>query len=158
MSRSVSKEADRPIYKRVSDEIADQIARGELEPETRLPDVPELIARWLEGYRRVAQVPADLEAEIPTLIMLRRLQLLGWVGYQRQHLDFAREIAPGFASETCRLAEDYLARLGRGPLRRIPRSSRRKGVSGCRSVRFSCRGGFRQGAPCQQALAGQQAF
>ena len=76
------------------------------------PDVPELIARWLEGYRKVARVPAGLEAEIPTLIMLRRLQLLGWVGYQRQHLDFAREIAPGFASETCRLAEDYLARLG----------------------------------------------
>ncbi|MCG8358991.1 MAG: phosphotransferase [Kiloniellales bacterium] len=76
------------------------------------PDVPDLIARWLQGYRKVAPVPAKLEAEVPTLIMLRRLQLLGWVGYQRQHLDFAREIAPRFASETCRLAEAYLTRLG----------------------------------------------
>ena len=74
------------------------------------PDVPELIASWLQGYRKVAPLPGALEAEIPTLIMLRRLQLLGWVGYQRQHLDFAREIAPRFVADSCRLAEDYLAR------------------------------------------------
>ena len=76
------------------------------------PDVPALIASWLQGYRKVAPVPDALEAEIPTLIMLRRLQLLGWVGYQRQHLEFAREIGPRFAVDSCRLAEDYLARLG----------------------------------------------
>ena len=75
------------------------------------PDVPDLIASWLEGYRRVAAVPPAMEAEIPTLIMLRRLQLMGWVGYQQQHLDFAREIGPAFTVDTCRLAEDYLSRF-----------------------------------------------
>ena len=73
------------------------------------PDVPELVASWLAGYRHIAGVPADLEAEIPTLIMLRRLQLLGWVGYQFHRIDFAREIGPAFTDDTCTLAEAYLS-------------------------------------------------
>jgi Ser/Thr protein kinase RdoA (MazF antagonist) len=75
------------------------------------PDVPELIDAWLTGYRTVAEVPAALEADIASLIMLRRLQLIGWVGYQRHRIEFAREIAPGFTEESCRLAEDYLRRF-----------------------------------------------
>ena len=75
------------------------------------PDAPELVACWLKGYRREADVPEVLEAEIPTFIMLRRLQLIGWVGYQMQHLEFAREIGPRFTVDTCRLAEDYLGRF-----------------------------------------------
>jgi hypothetical protein len=43
--------------------------------------------------------------------MLRRLQLVGWVGYQQQHLEFAREIGPRFTVDSCRLAEDYLGRF-----------------------------------------------
>jgi hypothetical protein len=53
-----------------------------------------------------------MEAEIPTLIMLRRLQLIGWVGYQQSHLDFAREIGPNFTADTCRLADNYLREFG----------------------------------------------
>ena len=75
-------------------------------------DVPDLIASWLQGYRRVAEMPADVEAELPTLIMLRRLQLMGWVGYQQQHLAFARDIGPQFTVDSCRLADDYLTRFG----------------------------------------------
>ncbi len=75
------------------------------------PDAPELIDCWLTGYRKVAEVPAVTEAEIPTFIMLRRLALIGWVGYQRQHLEFARDIAPQFTVDTCRLAEDYFGRF-----------------------------------------------
>jgi len=78
------------------------------------PDVPELIDAWLTGYRRIAEVPADIEREIPTLIMLRRLQLVGWVGYQRHKIAFARDIAPQFTADSCRLAEDYLERSGLG--------------------------------------------
>jgi hypothetical protein len=44
--------------------------------------------------------------------MLRRLQLIGWVGYQQHRLEFAREIGPRFTAESCRLAEDYLGRFG----------------------------------------------
>ena len=43
--------------------------------------------------------------------MLRRLQLLGWVGYQQQRLAFARDIGPRYTKDTCRLAEDFLTRF-----------------------------------------------
>jgi Ser/Thr protein kinase RdoA (MazF antagonist) len=76
------------------------------------PDAPELIDRWLKGYRTVADVPAAVEQEIPSLVMLRRLQLIGWVGYQQHRIAFAREIGPRFTAESCRLAEDYLGRFG----------------------------------------------
>ena len=75
------------------------------------PDVPELIASWLKGYRKVGEIPMDIEAEVSTLIMLRRLQLMGWVGYQQQHLEFARQIGTSFTADTCRLAKDYLERF-----------------------------------------------
>ena len=75
-------------------------------------DVPVLIDAWLQGYRTVAALSPETEAEIPSLIMLRRLQLVGWVGYQQQHLDFAREIGPQFTSDTCDLAEAYLESYG----------------------------------------------
>lgn len=75
------------------------------------PDVPDFIASWLNGYREVSDVPANIEAELPTLIMLRRLQLIGWVGYQQQHLEFARDIGPRFTVDSCQLAEEYLTRF-----------------------------------------------
>ncbi len=71
-------------------------------------DATELIAAWLEGYRRVAPVPADMETAIPSFVLLRRLQLIGWVGYQQQHLAFARAIGADFTKDSCHLAEDYL--------------------------------------------------
>ncbi len=77
------------------------------------PEVPELIASWLTGYRRIEPLTAEMEAAIPAFIMLRRLQLIGWVGYQYDHLEFAREIGPGFTADSCRLAEDYLSRAER---------------------------------------------
>ena len=56
------------------------------------PDVPQLIASWLAGYRKISQTPADSEEIIPTLIMLRRFQLIGWLGDQQQHLEFTSNI------------------------------------------------------------------
>lgn len=76
------------------------------------PDAPLLVDRWLSGYREVLAIDPAVEAELPGLIMLRRLQLLGWVGYQRHCIDFARDIALDFTRDTCRLAEDYLRRHG----------------------------------------------
>ncbi len=46
------------------------------------PDVPNLVESWLGGYRKIARVPNGAEREIPTFVMLRRLQLIGWLGYQ----------------------------------------------------------------------------
>jgi Ser/Thr protein kinase RdoA (MazF antagonist) len=75
------------------------------------PDMPELIAVWLEGYRRVGELPAALEAEIPTVIMLRRVAELAWLA-SRRHTEFSQNTEPGFTSASCRLAEDYLKRFG----------------------------------------------
>src|SRR5260221_1287501 len=44
------------------------------------PRVPELCDAWVRGYRRVLPLPAADEAEIPTFVLLRRLQLVAWVG------------------------------------------------------------------------------
>ena len=72
-------------------------------------DVPGLIASWMAGYQRVADLPREAPSSISTLIMLRRLQLLGWVGYQYHRLDFAKAIGPSFTVDTCNLAEKYLS-------------------------------------------------
>lgn len=75
------------------------------------PDVPELVASWLKGYRKIASVPADVEKEIPTLIMMRRLAVTGWAGAQR-HLEFVQSLGPPFTADSCRLAENYLKTFG----------------------------------------------
>ncbi len=75
------------------------------------PDLPALIEAWLAGYGRVARFPRDLEAEIPSFLMLRRIAEIGWLA-STQHVAFARNLAPHFANDTCRLAEDYLTRFG----------------------------------------------
>lgn len=59
----------------------------------------------------VSDVAPEFLSELPALIMLRRLQLLGWVGYQQQRLAFARGIGPRYTKDSCRLAEDFLTRF-----------------------------------------------
>jgi Ser/Thr protein kinase RdoA (MazF antagonist) len=75
------------------------------------PDAAELTAAWLEGYGAVAELPPALEAEIPTVIMLRRVAELAWLA-SRRHSEFSRITEPGFTAASCRLAEDYLSRFG----------------------------------------------
>jgi Ser/Thr protein kinase RdoA (MazF antagonist) len=71
------------------------------------PEVPDLIASWVTGYRRVAELPGCDEAEIRTFIMYRRLLLLAWIG-THQGAAIAAELGPSFAAGTCDLAEAYL--------------------------------------------------
>lgn len=72
------------------------------------PQVPELCDAWVRGYRRVLPLPAQDEAEIPTFCLLRRLQLVAWVG-SHSFADAARELGAGFTAGACELAERYLA-------------------------------------------------
>jgi len=74
------------------------------------PDVPDLIDAWLEGYRRVAPLSAEDEAEIPTFLMLRRMQILAWMGSHAE-TDLARSLGDEYTDVTCDLAETYLARF-----------------------------------------------
>jgi Ser/Thr protein kinase RdoA (MazF antagonist) len=75
------------------------------------PDVPELVAAWLDGYRRAGQLSAEDEAEIPTFILLRRLLLVAWIG-SRAETDLAKGQGAAFTEGACDLAEDYLRRFG----------------------------------------------
>ena len=76
------------------------------------PDVDELIATWVEGYREIESLSEGDEAEIPTFLMLRRLQLSAYIGL-RPDTELARELRQtGFASESCALAERYLTEFG----------------------------------------------
>ncbi len=71
------------------------------------PRVPALCDAWLQGYRRVRPLPAADEAEIPTFVLLRRLQLVAWVGSHR-FADSALELGADFTRGCCEIAERYL--------------------------------------------------
>jgi Ser/Thr protein kinase RdoA (MazF antagonist) len=71
------------------------------------PRVPALCDAWQQGYRRVQPLPAEDAAEIPTFVLLRRLQLVAWVGSHR-FADAARELGADFTQGACELAERYL--------------------------------------------------
>jgi Ser/Thr protein kinase RdoA (MazF antagonist) len=75
------------------------------------PKVPELVAAWVRGYRRIRELPAEDEAEIPTFIMLRRMALLAWIG-SHSETDLAKEQGPEFTRMSAELAEGYLRDFG----------------------------------------------
>jgi Ser/Thr protein kinase RdoA (MazF antagonist) len=72
------------------------------------PRVPELTDAWLTGYRGVLPLPEQDAAEIPTFVLLRRLQLVSWVGSHRFARD-AIELGADFTQGACELAERYLS-------------------------------------------------
>jgi len=71
------------------------------------PRIPELKTAWLRGYRSLRALPAADEAEIDTMIMLRRMALLAWIG---SHIDAPepQQLADGFAETTARLGAEWL--------------------------------------------------
>jgi Ser/Thr protein kinase RdoA (MazF antagonist) len=73
------------------------------------PDADELMAAWIEGYRRIRPITPAEEAEILTFVMLRRMTLLAWIGSHGE-TDLARDEGPAFTRHTCDLAERYLSR------------------------------------------------
>ncbi|MFK9093495.1 phosphotransferase enzyme family protein [Bacillus salipaludis] len=68
--------------------------------------VPDLITSWLKGYRKVRSLPEELELEFPTFILMRRLQLIAWVGSRDN--ETTRELGSRFTEETDILAKKYL--------------------------------------------------
>jgi Ser/Thr protein kinase RdoA (MazF antagonist) len=73
------------------------------------PRVPELRDAWLEGYRSVAPLDPQDEAELDTFVMLRRLLLVAWIGSHHTFATEAAEFGAGFTAGTCALAERYLS-------------------------------------------------
>lgn len=73
------------------------------------PQIPALRSRWINGYIGIrALSPADL-AIIDTMILLRRMALLAWIGSHHE-TDLAKAHANDFARVTADLAVPYLAR------------------------------------------------
>ena len=74
------------------------------------PDLPDLVAAWLEGYRAVSTayplVGADM-AVIPSLIMMRRLQLTAWLA-TRHDSDPVPALLSTWKQDTLALAVRYL--------------------------------------------------
>jgi Ser/Thr protein kinase RdoA (MazF antagonist) len=73
--------------------------------------VPELMAAWVKGYRRVHELPAEDEAEIPTFVMLRRMILVAWIG-SHSETELAQSMGVDYTEKTAPMCEDYLTRFG----------------------------------------------
>jgi Ser/Thr protein kinase RdoA (MazF antagonist) len=73
------------------------------------PRVPELREAWVQGYRTVAELEPAAEAELDTLVMLRRLLLVAWIGSHHTFAPEAEELGAPFTAGTCALAEQYLS-------------------------------------------------
>lgn len=71
------------------------------------PTIPALRAAWLDGYRRIRSLTEEDIASLDTMVMLRRMALLAWIGSHAE-TGLARTHMTGFAAGTAALAERYL--------------------------------------------------
>lgn len=71
------------------------------------PEVDDIIAEWLRGYRTVRTLPDEHLALIPTFVLLRRVQLTAWIA-SHADADAAISVGADYARGTARLAERYL--------------------------------------------------
>ena len=72
------------------------------------PVVPDLQQAWIAGYREIAPFDAETDAEMPTFVLLRRLQLTAWLTTHAE-TPTARDLGPTYCEGTLTLAERYLA-------------------------------------------------
>ena len=73
------------------------------------PQVPALLEAWKTGYRKVATLSLEDEAEIPTFIMLRRLLLVAWIG-SHSETELAQSMGMQYAADSRSLCDNYLSR------------------------------------------------
>jgi Ser/Thr protein kinase RdoA (MazF antagonist) len=68
--------------------------------------VPVLIESWLKGYRKVRSLSEEEENEIPTFIMMRRLQIIAWAGSRDNKL--TEELGSEYTRQADAMAKAYL--------------------------------------------------
>lgn len=71
------------------------------------PNVPDLKEAWFSGYRQIRELPETHSKQMDSLIMLRRMALLAWIG-SHQEAPEPQALAPHFAQQSAELAERYL--------------------------------------------------
>lgn len=72
------------------------------------PALPGWRQGWLAGYGQVRPLAAADAAMLDTMVLLRRMALLAWIGSHAE-TDLAHAQAPGFAAATAALAARWLA-------------------------------------------------
>jgi Ser/Thr protein kinase RdoA (MazF antagonist) len=72
------------------------------------PIVPDLLAAWAAGYRKVRPLTAESLALIPAFVVLRRVLLSAWLASHAE-VSSAREFGASYAVGTVALAEALLA-------------------------------------------------
>ncbi|MEM6944901.1 MAG: phosphotransferase [Pseudomonadota bacterium] len=72
------------------------------------PFIPDVQAAWIEGYRAVADLPAEDEAMLGTFVMLRRLLLTAWLASHAE-TPTAQELGNGYTDGTVSIAERFLS-------------------------------------------------
>jgi Ser/Thr protein kinase RdoA (MazF antagonist) len=70
--------------------------------------VPALKAEWISAYTRIRPLADEDIAAMDTMLLLRRMALLAWIGSPSE-TELARAHASGFAEGTVRMAKKYLA-------------------------------------------------
>ncbi len=72
-------------------------------------DVEEAIERWIDGYQQVAPLTTADIGIIPTMVMMRRILLVAWLG-SHPTAELAHDLGIPFTEATYSLAERYLNR------------------------------------------------
>jgi Ser/Thr protein kinase RdoA (MazF antagonist) len=75
------------------------------------PIVPALFDAWVSGYRGVGALAAEVVAEMPVFVMLRRILLVAWIASHAE-TPTAEALGSGYTEGTLAMAEDFLARFG----------------------------------------------
>jgi Ser/Thr protein kinase RdoA (MazF antagonist) len=71
------------------------------------PIVPDLLQAWVRGYCRQSPLSAEARAEIPTLVILRRILLTAWLASHAE-VPIACEIGRSYTAGTVALAQELL--------------------------------------------------
>lgn len=72
------------------------------------PFVPDLMAAWADGYRKVRKFSSADEIALPIFVMLRRIQVTAWIA-SHSETPGAQALGATYTTGTVELAEKYLA-------------------------------------------------
>lgn len=75
------------------------------------PIVASLREAWVEGYRGVAPLPREDEAELPIFVAMRRFLLVAWIA-SHPEVPIARELGPTYTAGSLDMAEALLSTYG----------------------------------------------
>jgi Ser/Thr protein kinase RdoA (MazF antagonist) len=75
------------------------------------PYLDDLMAAWVEGYRKVSPLSKKDEAALPMFVMLRRMQLTAWVASHAE-TPTAQSMGEPYTQGTLDLAEVFLSESG----------------------------------------------